>query len=54
MIMNIFAIPLNLIVVAVFLSISKLGLIGALTCSTLALSLATVSQLFLRRVSLQA
>ena len=31
-------IPLNLIVVAVFLSIGRLGVTGALTCSTVALS----------------
>ena len=49
-IMNLFAIPLNLIVVGVFLSISKLGLAGALTCSTLALSCATLSQFALRRI----
>ena len=48
-IMNLFGIPLNLIVVGVFLSISKLGLSGALTCSTTALALATVSQFMLRR-----
>jgi hypothetical protein len=48
-IMNLFAIPLNLIVVGVFLSISKLGLAGALTISTLALSGATLAQLALRR-----
>ena len=47
-IMNLFGIPLNLIVVAVFLSIGRLGVTGALTCSTVALSLATVAQFFLR------
>jgi hypothetical protein len=36
-IMNLFGIPLNLIVVGVFLSISKLGTVGALKCSTTAL-----------------
>ena len=49
-IMNLFGIPLNLIVVGVFLSISKLGLAGALTCSTIALSGAAVAQLTLRRM----
>ena len=48
-IMNLFGIPLNLIVVGVFLSISKLGLAGALTCSTTALAGATIAQFLLRR-----
>ena len=48
-IMNLFGIPLNLIVVGVFLSISKLGLAGALTCSSTALAGAAVAQLLLRR-----
>jgi hypothetical protein len=39
-IMNLFGIPLNLIVVVVFLSISKLGTVGALRCSTAALGTA--------------
>ena len=39
---------LSAIVVAVFLSIGRLGVTGALTCSTVALSLATVAQFFLR------
>jgi len=47
-IMNLFGIPLNLIVVGVFLSIGKLGLLGALTCSTASLSVALVAQLALR------
>jgi len=47
-IMNLFGIPLNLIVVGVFLSIGKLGLFGALACSTLSLTVATVSQFALR------
>merc|ERR1712185_278404 len=42
-IMNLFAIPLNLIVVGVFLSISKLGLSGALVCSTTALAGAAIA-----------
>ena len=40
---------LNLIVVGVFLSIERLGLAGALTCSTTALACATAAQLLLRR-----
>ena len=43
-IVNIFGIPLNLIVVAVFLSIKQLGVSGALACSTLALAGATLAQ----------
>ena len=50
-IMNLFGIPLNLIVVGVFLSISKLGLTGAFTCSTIALAGATVAQFLLRRLT---
>jgi hypothetical protein len=41
-IMNLFGIPLNVLVVSVFLSISKLGLIGALGISSAALGLATI------------
>lgn len=48
-IMNLFGIPLNLIVVGVFLSISKLGLAGAFTCSSSALACAMVSQFLLKR-----
>jgi MFS transporter, MFS domain-containing protein family, molybdate-anion transporter len=44
-----FGIPLNLIVVGVFLSISKLGLAGAFTCSSAALACAMVSQFLLKR-----
>jgi riboflavin transporter FmnP len=47
-IMNIFGIPLNLIVVGVFLSIARLGLTGALTVSAAALCLASVASLLLR------
>ena len=50
-IMNLFGIPLNLIVVGVFLSISRLGLAGALTCSTTALACASVAQLALRKIT---
>mmetsp|Transcript_75489 Transcript_75489/g.219273 ORF Transcript_75489/g.219273 Transcript_75489/m.219273 type:complete len:541 (-) Transcript_75489:49-1671(-) len=41
-IMNLFGIPLNVLVVGVFLSISKLGLKGALGISSAALGLATL------------
>ena len=41
-IMNLFGIPLNVLVVGVFLSISKLGLNGALSISSGALALATL------------
>jgi MFS family permease len=46
-IMNIFGIPLNLIVVSVFLSIKYLGVAGALTCSSVALGLSTLFSLVL-------
>lgn len=52
-IMNLFGVPLNLIVVAVFLSIGKLGVQGALSCSAAALGLASVCQLALRRLEHQ-
>jgi MFS family permease len=39
---NLFGIPLNLIVISVFLLIGKLGVSGALCCSSTALGLATV------------
>ena len=45
---NLFGVPLNLIVVAVFLSIGKLGVQGALTCSASALTLAATAQFALR------
>lgn len=48
-IMNLFGIPLNLIVVGVFLSIGKLKTVGALTCSTSALGCALVAALLLQR-----
>jgi hypothetical protein len=41
-IMNLFGIPLNVLVVCVFLSISKIGVDGALGISSLALGLATL------------
>ena len=49
-IMNLFGIPLNVLVVSVFLSIKKLGVSGALACSTSALGLALASILKLRSV----
>ena len=41
-IMNIFGIPLNLLVVSVFLSIKSLGVQGALACATAALGVASL------------
>jgi len=41
-IMNLFGIPLNLIVVSVFLSIKSLGVQGALQCGSISLTLATL------------
>merc|ERR1711957_218791 len=49
-IMNLFGIPLNALVVSVFLSIKKLGVGGALSVSTCALALATVSMLKLKSI----
>lgn len=49
-IMNLFGIPLNVLVVGVFLSISKLGLKGALGISSGALGLATLCMLGLNTV----
>jgi len=49
-IMNLFGIPLNALVVSVFLSINKLGVNGALSVSTSALALATVSMIKLRSI----
>ena len=46
-IMNLFGIPLNLIVVSVFLSSRYLGIQGALTCASVALGLATASSIAL-------
>jgi len=48
-IMNLFGIPLNLIVVTVFLSIRSLGVNGALQCATAALATATLCMLLLQR-----
>lgn len=50
-IMNLFGIPLNVLVVSVFLSIDKLGVGGALTVSSTALGLATLCMLQLRRMA---
>ena len=41
-IMNLFGVPLNLIVVSVFLSIKSLGVSGALACASAALGVAAV------------
>lgn len=46
--MNLFGIPLNAMVVTVFLSIEKLGVQGALGVSTTALALATACGLKLK------
>ena len=48
-IMNIFGLPLNIIVVGVFLSIKSLGVTGALSCATGALALASASAIALAR-----
>ena len=48
--MNLFGVPLNLIVVGVFLSIGKLGVSGALTRSASALGLAAAACLALRTI----
>jgi MFS transporter, MFS domain-containing protein family, molybdate-anion transporter len=48
-IMNLFGIPLNVLVVGVFLSIQKLGVQGALSISSGALAAATLCMLSLRR-----
>ena len=47
-VMNLFGIPLNAMVVTVFLSIEKLGVQGALGVSTTALALATACGLKLK------
>jgi len=46
--MSLFGIPLNLLVVGVFLSIGKLGLTGAFACSFAALATALGALLTLR------
>ena len=48
-IMNLFGIPLNLIVVSVFLSIKHLGVGGALSCATGALGVASLCSIALAR-----
>lgn len=50
-IMNLFGIPLNALVVSVFLSIKRLGVSGALGVSTGALGLATLSMMKLNRMA---
>lgn len=50
LIMNLAAIPLNVLVVSVFLSINKLGVAGALGISSAALALATLCMIQLRRI----
>jgi MFS transporter, MFS domain-containing protein family, molybdate-anion transporter len=50
LIMNLFGIPLNVLVVSVFLSINKLGVGGALTISSLALGLATLCMIRLQQI----
>lgn len=50
-IMNLFGIPLNALVISVFLSIQKLGVAGALSVATAALALATASMAALDRSS---
>jgi MFS transporter, MFS domain-containing protein family, molybdate-anion transporter len=47
-IMNLFGIPLNVLVVSVYLSIKRLGVSGALTVSSTALGIATLCMLGLR------
>lgn len=49
-IMNLFGIPLNVLVVSVFLSIQKLGVGGALSISSGALGLATICMFNLQRI----
>lgn len=46
--MNLFGVPLNIMVVTVFLNIERLGVQGALGVSTAALSVATACGLKLR------
>ena len=48
--MNLFGIPLNALVVAVFLSINKLGVTGALGISTGALGVVAASMFALKRM----
>ena len=50
-IMNLFGIPLNALVVSVFLSIKRLGVSGALSISTGALALASLSMLKLKSIA---
>eukprot|EP00981_Chlorochromonas_danica_P013316 scaffold6125_cov262-Ochromonas_danica.AAC.8 len=50
-IMNLFGLPLNLIVISVFLNIHRLGTQGALTCATIALAIATISMAALGKLA---
>lgn len=50
-IMNLFGIPLNVLVVSVFLSIKRLGVSGALSISTGALGIAAACMLALRQMN---
>jgi MFS family permease len=50
-IMNIFGVPLNLIVVSVFLSIRHLGVQGALACATAALGISALCMTVLKYTS---
>ena len=49
-IMNLFGIPLNVLVVSVFLSMHKLGKVGALSISSGALGIATICMINLNRI----
>eukprot|EP01036_Dinobryon_divergens_P024862 gene24862-33350_t len=53
-IMNLFGIPLNLIVVSVFLSINSLGVNGALGCASVALGIASICMTLLARKATKA
>jgi MFS transporter, MFS domain-containing protein family, molybdate-anion transporter len=53
-IMNLFGIPLNVLVVSVFLSIQRLGIGGALSISSGALGVATLCMIALRRLVVQS
>merc|ERR1712185_35966 len=50
-VLNLFAIPLNLIVISVFTMQGSLGLAGTLRCSTVALAGGCAASLALRRVT---
>ena len=46
--MNLFRVPLNLIVITTFLQIERLGVVGALMCAAGVMSLALAAQLSLK------